>query len=196
MSTNRARFDPAWSNVRKRVAAMAAEHDTLPTIQSRVSRARLDGPAKEIVRIRDELLEIYAAMRTEGLAPTTEGTYSSALRFWHEFAQIVGLDVLSFGRLADNDSGASRAQIQEEDDAFMLFLVYVVKFPRQEKKVKDGAPNTATYAESCLSAVKSHAVSFGKSATPLETLELLLGRTTGRSTAAAQGRRARTGRIS
>jgi hypothetical protein len=100
-------------------------------------------------------------MRQEGLAPTTEATYSSALRFWHEFAQIVGLDVSAFGRLPDDDSGASRAQIREEDDAFMLSLVYVVKFPRQGKKVKGGGLNTASYAETCLSAVKSHSVSFG-----------------------------------
>ena len=133
---------------------------TLPPVCSSVSRRRLNGTEEERARLRQELLSLFVTFREEGLAPSTLLTYGSALRFWNEFCELVGINTTTFGQPPEDGSDVPRAQVRTEDSAFMLFLVYVVNYPRQAAKVKlAGTPeglNTASYAEGLLAAVRSH----------------------------------------
>ena len=140
-----------WNEMRSRMSATTGSA-TLPTVRSRVSLARLNATTGPRATLRAELLSLFQELREEGLQPATMETYGSALRFWSEFCQLMGIGSVAFGAAPADDAPVYRSQLQSEDDAFMIFLIYVVYYPRQANKDF----NTASYAESCLSAVRSH----------------------------------------
>ena len=137
--------------MRSRMSATTGRTE-LPTVRSRVSLARLNATTSPRAPLRAELLSLLQELREEGLQPATMDTYGSALRFWSEFCQLMGIDSVAFGAAPADDASVYRSQLQSEDDAFMIFLIYVVYYPQQANK----EINTASYAESCLSAVRSH----------------------------------------
>jgi hypothetical protein len=116
-----------------------------PTLCSRVSKQRVTDGA----RIVSHLATLFPTILAGGHTVRTQENYTSGVRYFREFCDVVGLDFHSFG---------DETKLTETEEEIILahFSIYVVPYPRQSKKALSGEKNTAASADKAVSAVRDH----------------------------------------
>lgn len=134
-----------WRNPQMRSVLFAAPPRNTPVVLSRVGKKRVAERSDAIAAALGMLVQTAS---TEARSERTRRTYTSEVRYFVEFCEVVGLNPEEFGMPEESGGMGPR----EEELVLALFSCYVVHYPRRGGSAHI---NTASYAEGCLSAVRA-----------------------------------------
>lgn len=134
-----------WRDPQLRSILHAAPSRDTPVVISRVGKKRVAERSETIAATLGMLVQTAS---TEARSARTRKTYTSEVRYFVEFCEVVGLDPEKFGMPEEAGGMGPR----EEELILAHFACYVVHYPRRGGSTHI---NTASYAEGCISAVRA-----------------------------------------